>query len=84
MARPRRPANPFRYFHFLPEVITTDGLRSYRTAMDELGNGGKQKPHRLNGRANGHRCVYRRRVAFGLTPPSRSFTWRVMITPLPF
>jgi putative transposase len=29
--------------HGSPEVITTDGLRSYRAAMDELGNAGKQE-----------------------------------------
>lgn len=27
--------------HGLPEVITTDGLRSYKAAMTDLGNSGK-------------------------------------------
>ena len=29
--------------HGLPEAITTDGLRSYRAAMNELGNADKQE-----------------------------------------
>jgi putative transposase len=29
--------------HGSPEAITTDGLRSYRAAMNELGNGEKQE-----------------------------------------
>jgi putative transposase len=29
--------------HGSPEAITTDGLRSYRAAMKDLGNGKKQK-----------------------------------------
>lgn len=29
--------------HGSPEAITTHGLRSYRAAMHELGNGGKQE-----------------------------------------
>ena len=39
--------------HGSPEKITTDGLRSYRAAMNELGNAGKQE---IGRRANG-RCI---------------------------
>jgi putative transposase len=42
--------------HGSPETITTDGLRSYRAAMSELGNADKQEVARwANNRAeNGH------------------------------
>jgi len=32
--------------HGSPEAITTDGLRSYKAAMDELGNANKQEKGR--------------------------------------
>ena len=39
--------------HGSPEEITTDGLCSYRAAMNELGNAGKQE---IGRQANG-RCI---------------------------
>ena len=42
MTRPRKAAGPFRHFNSSPEAITTDGLRSYKAAMVDLGSAGKQ------------------------------------------
>jgi hypothetical protein len=56
--------------HGSPEAITTDGLRSYRAAMDDLGNGEKQEIGR---------------PACGAGPRPRTVGWRrkrrVPITP---
>ena len=51
--------------HGSPEVITTDGLRSYRAAMNELGNAHKQEIGRwANNRVeNSHLPVRRRERA---------------------
>jgi putative transposase len=51
--------------HGSPEAITTDGLRSYKAAMDELGNAQKQEIGRwLNNRCeNSHLPVRRRERA---------------------
>jgi putative transposase len=48
--------------HGLPEAITTDGLRSYRAAMNELGNAEKQEIGRraINRVENSH-LPFRRR-----------------------
>ena len=48
--------------HGLPEVITTDGLRSYRAAMTELGNADKQVIGRhANNRVENSHLPFRRR-----------------------
>ncbi len=48
--------------HGSPETITTDGLRSYRAAMDKLGNAQKQQTGRwLNNRAENSHLPLRRR-----------------------
>jgi putative transposase len=48
--------------HGSPEVITTDGLRSYRAAMDELGNAGKQEVGSYaNNRVENSHLPFRRR-----------------------
>jgi putative transposase len=48
--------------HGSPEVITTDGLRSYRAAMNELGNAHKQQVGRhANNRIEGSHTPLRRR-----------------------
>ena len=48
--------------HGSPEVITTDGLRSYRAAMNELGNAGKQEIGRwANNRCENRHLSFRRR-----------------------
>ena len=45
-----------------PEAITTDGLRSYKAAMPELGNAGKQQiGRRANNRAENSHLPFRRR-----------------------
>ena len=45
-----------------PEAITTDGLRSYRAAMTELGNAAKQRVGRwANNRAENSHLPFRRR-----------------------
>ena len=45
-----------------PEAITTDGLRSYRAAMTELGNAAKQQVGRwANNRAENSHLPFRRR-----------------------
>ena len=45
-----------------PEAITTDGLRSYRAAMNELGNAGKQEVGRwANNRVENSHLPFRRR-----------------------
>ena len=41
-----QPKSPFRYFNSSPEVIVTDGLKSYPAALTEIGAIGKQ----VNGR----------------------------------
>ena len=41
--------------HGSPEAITTDGLRSYRAAMNELGNAEKQEVGRWAGPTTGWR-----------------------------
>ena len=47
--------------HGSPEAITTDGLRSYKAAMDELGNAGKQEKGRwANNRAENAHLALRR------------------------
>ena len=48
--------------HGSPEAITTDGLRSYRAAMKDLGNADKQEIGRwANNRIEGSHCPMRRR-----------------------
>ena len=48
--------------HGSPEVITTDGLRSYRVAMNELGNSQKQEVGRwVNNRVKNSHLPFRRR-----------------------
>jgi len=48
--------------HGSPETITTDGLRSYRAAMSELGNIGKQEVGRwANNRVENSHLSFRRR-----------------------
>src|SRR6478736_319150 len=48
--------------HGSPEAITTDGLRSYRAAMTELGNAGKQEIGRwANNRVENSHLPFRRR-----------------------
>ena len=45
-----------------PEAITTDGLRSYRAALTELGNAAKQRVGRwANNRAENSHLPFRRR-----------------------
>ena len=47
--------------HGSPEAITTDGLRSYKAAMDELGNTGKQEIGRwANNRVENSHLPFRR------------------------
>ena len=48
--------------HGSPEAITTDGLRSYKAAMSELGNEGKQEVGRwANNRVENSHLPFRRR-----------------------
>uniref|UniRef100_UPI003850788C DDE-type integrase/transposase/recombinase n=1 Tax=Sphingomonas aliaeris TaxID=2759526 RepID=UPI003850788C len=48
--------------HGTPETITTDGLRSYRAAMKELGNAEKQEVGRwANNRVENSHLPFRRR-----------------------
>lgn len=48
--------------HGSPEAITTDGLRSYRAAMNELGNADKQEVGRwANNRVENSHLSFRRR-----------------------
>ena len=48
--------------HGSPEAITTDGLRSYRAAMTELGNSDKQEVGRwANNRVKNSHLPFRRR-----------------------
>ena len=48
--------------HGSPEKITTDGLRSYRAAMNELGNADKQEVARwANNRVENSHLPFRRR-----------------------
>ncbi len=48
--------------HGAPEAITTDGLRSYNAAMDELGNREKQRVGRhANNRVENSHLPFRRR-----------------------
>ena len=48
--------------HGSPEAITTDGLRSYKAAMTELGNAGKQEVGRwANNRVENSHLGFRRR-----------------------
>jgi putative transposase len=48
--------------HGKPRSIVTDGLRSYRAAMNEIGNGEKQEVGRwLNNRAENSHLPFRRR-----------------------
>ena len=48
--------------HGSPEKITTDGLRSYRAAMNELGNAEKQEIGRwANNRVENSHLSFRRR-----------------------
>ncbi len=48
--------------HGSPEAITTDGLRSYRAAMKDLGNAHKQKIGRwANNRVENSHLPFRRR-----------------------
>jgi putative transposase len=49
--------------HGSPEAITTDGLRSYRAAMNELGNAQKQEVGRwANNRVENSHLSFRRRA----------------------
>jgi transposase-like protein len=45
--------------HGNPEAVTTDGLRSYKAAMSELGNVPSEKI----------------RIVFGMFPPFKSTNW---------
>jgi putative transposase len=48
--------------HSSPRAITTDGLRSYKAAMKEIGNAGKQEVGRwANNRVEGSHLPFRRR-----------------------
>ncbi len=48
--------------HGSPEAITTDGLRSYRAAMNDLGNAQKQETGRwANNRVENSHLPFRRR-----------------------
>ena len=48
--------------HGSPEAVTTDGLRSYKAAMSELGNAGKQEIGRwANNRVENSHLPFRRR-----------------------
>ena len=48
--------------HGSPEVITTDGLRSYKDGVTDLGNSAKQETGRgANNRAENSRLPFRRR-----------------------
>ena len=48
--------------HGSPEAITTDGIRSYKAAINELGNAGKQEiGHWANNRVEDSHRSYRRR-----------------------
>jgi transposase-like protein len=48
--------------HGKPQAIVTDGLRSYRAALDEIGNAGRQEIGRwANNRAENSRQPFRRR-----------------------
>ena len=48
--------------HGSPEAITTDGLRSYKAAMTELGNAAKQEVGRwANNRVENSHLSFRRR-----------------------
>jgi len=48
--------------HGSPEAITTDGLRSYRAAMNELGNAGKKEVGRwANNRVENSHLSFRQR-----------------------
>ncbi len=48
--------------HGAPEAITTDGMRSYRAAMNELGNAEKQEIGRwANNRVENSNLSFRRR-----------------------
>ena len=47
--------------HGSPEKITTDGLRSYRAAMNELGNTAKQEGRWANNRVENSHLPFRRR-----------------------
>ena len=48
--------------HGSPNTITTDGLRSYRAAMNDLGNGEKQEIGRwANNRVENSHLPFRRR-----------------------
>lgn len=48
--------------HGSPEAITTDGLRSFRAAMSDLGNAGKQEVGRwANNRCENSHLSFRRR-----------------------
>lgn len=64
--------------HGSPEKMTADGFRSYKAAMNELGNAEKQEighagrvavAHGLSSRAQRLSSVIRRRVAIRLTEP---------------
>lgn len=54
--------NLSRYFKTSPEIIVTDRLRSYRSAMCEIGNAARQETGRwLNNRAKNSHLPLRRR-----------------------
>ena len=68
VTRPRDKAAALRFMkkalkrHGSPEAITTDGLRSYKAAMDELGNAEKQEVGRwANNRVENSHLPFRRR-----------------------
>jgi putative transposase len=57
--------------HGSPEIITTDGLRFYRTAMIELGNEDKQEIGRwASNRVENSHLSFRRRESSHLAMPT--------------
>ncbi|WCT72229.1 DDE-type integrase/transposase/recombinase [Sphingomonas naphthae] len=63
-----------------PEAITTDGLRSYRAAMNDLGNAEKQEiGHWANNRAENSHQPFRRReramLRFRRMKTLQKFAW---------
>ena len=75
--------------HGSPEKITTDGLRSYRAAMNELGNADKQEIGRwANNRVDNSHLSFRRRERVMLngtitTVPSTKWISRVGRSTIP-
>ena len=75
--------------HGSPEKITTDGLRSYKAAMNELGNADKQEIGRwANNRVDNSHLSFRRRERVMLngtitTVPSTKWISRVGRSTIP-